>query len=179
MKSTFLFVFLQLGAHYYNLDPKIYNHIFCTSKGKNKWKNFTKTDTKQLDNKYKNFETKLVTHCKYTQYWYSQDPMKILLQDPMKILLLKVQVNFNFLRITILLCFYKIMFENSMIQIQIKEMCKASNHWCILSNRRVHKEWTQVVKSTAHKFLNTQYKNCSRYIILSKTNHNHQRDQHG
>ena len=66
-----------------------------------------------------------------------------------------------------------------MIQIQIKEMCKASNHWCILSNRWVHKEWTQVVKSTGHKFLNTQYKNSSRYIILSKTNHNHQRDQHG
>ena len=90
MKSTFLFVFLQLEAHYYNLDPKIYNHIFCTSTGKNICKNFTKTDTKQLDNKYKNFETKLFTHCKYTQYRYSQDPMKILLQDPMKILLLKV-----------------------------------------------------------------------------------------
>ena len=30
-----------------------------------------------------------------------------------------------------------------------------------------------------HKFLNTPYKNCSRYIIPSKTNHNHQRDQHG
>ena len=81
---------LQLEAHYYNLDPKIYNHIFCTSKGKNKCKNFTKTDTKQLDSKYKNFVTKLFTHCKYTQYRYSQDPMKILLQDPMKILLLKV-----------------------------------------------------------------------------------------
>ena len=46
---------------------------------------------KQLDNKYKNFETKLFTHCKYAQYRYSQDPMKILLlQDPMKIVLLKV-----------------------------------------------------------------------------------------
>ena len=45
---------------------------------------------KQLDNKYKNFETKLFTHCKYTQYRYSQYPMKILLQDPIKILLLKV-----------------------------------------------------------------------------------------
>ena len=66
-----------------------------------------------------------------------------------------------------------------MIQIQIKEMCKASNHWCILSNRWVYKEWTQVVKSTGHKFLNTQYKNHSRYIILSKANYNHQRDQHG
>ena len=52
------------------MDPKIYNHIFCTSKGKNKCKNFTKTDTKKLDNKYKNFETKLFTHCKYTQYIY-------------------------------------------------------------------------------------------------------------
>ena len=30
-----------------------------------------------------------------------------------------------------------------------------------------------------HKFLNTQYKNCSRYIIPWKTNQYHQRDQHG
>ena len=30
-----------------------------------------------------------------------------------------------------------------------------------------------------HKFLNTQYKNCSRYINPWKTNQYHQRDQHG
>ena len=33
--EKYIFVcFWQLEAHYYNLDPKIYNHIFCTSKGK-------------------------------------------------------------------------------------------------------------------------------------------------
>ena len=48
--------------------------------------------------------------------------------------------------------------------------------WCILSNR-----WSAEGMNTriGHKFLNTQYKNCSRYIIPWKTNQYHQRDQHG
>ena len=51
-----------------------------------------------------------------------------------------------------------------------------SQIWCILSNR-----WSAEGMNTriGHKFLNTQYKNCSRYIIPWKTNQYHQRDQHG
>ena len=52
------------------------------------------------------------------------------------------------------------MLENSTIQIQIKQMCKASyNLAAFYQTNGVHKKWTQVVKSIGHKFLNTQYKN--------------------
>ena len=72
------------------------------------------------------------------------------------------------------------MLENSTIQIQIKQMCKASYNLAeFYQTNGVHKKWTQVEESIEHKFLNTPYKNRSRYIIPSKTNHNHQRDQHG
>ena len=45
---------------------QIISITYCTSKGKNKFKNFTKEDIEQLDNKYKNYVTKLNIHCKYT-----------------------------------------------------------------------------------------------------------------
>ena len=45
---------------------QIISIAYCTSKGKNKFKSFTKEDTEQLDNKYKNYVTKLNIHCKYT-----------------------------------------------------------------------------------------------------------------
>ena len=44
---------------------QIISIAYCTFKGKN-IKNFTKEDTEQLDNKYKNYVTKLTIHCKYT-----------------------------------------------------------------------------------------------------------------
>ena len=45
---------------------QIISIAYYTSKGKNKFKNFTKEDTEQLDNKYKNYVTKLNIDCKYT-----------------------------------------------------------------------------------------------------------------
>ena len=56
-----------------------------------------------------------------------------------------------------------------------------SFHWGMLSNNWSANKMNSSceMKSTGHEFLNTHYKNHSRYIIPSKTNHNHQRDQHG
>ena len=59
---------------------QIISITYCTSKGKNKFKNFTKEDTKQLDNKYKNYVTKLNIIANILDCWYRyyQTPMKFL-----------------------------------------------------------------------------------------------------